>query len=61
MVSTPVKTFEGLFAQGQIQPDLLVPGAFNVLPSGIPRFNNDSSISHVPPGSFDLYNKFGAY
>jgi len=59
-VSTPVSVFESLSAQGHILPDKLVPGAFNVLPSGIRQFNSSSSIHHVPPQSFKLYDEYGA-
>ncbi|MDA9003966.1 hypothetical protein N9J26_00585, partial [bacterium] len=60
VVSTPVSVFSKLFDQGHILPDGLVLGAFTVLPSGIREFSNSSNISYIQPGSFELFDKFGA-
>ena len=59
-VSTPYSAIKQLYSSRQALKDPFVKGAFHVLPSGIPAFNESSTIRHIAPGSYELYDGFGA-
>lgn len=56
VVTTPVVTIELLLSRGQIIIDYSMPGAFSVLPAGIPLYNSSSVKKLVNTSSAEYYD-----
>ena len=62
-VATPISTFIRLIRSGGIVPDpdpKLSGNSFIVRPRSLSEFSKSSVITHIPSGSFELYDKFNA-